>query len=346
MRSHLLLLIASATALHAGTADGRLDLYWIDSEGGGSTLIVTPAGESVLVDSGNPGGRDSGRIFDVATRVAGLRRIDHYITTHFHVDHFGGAAELAARLPIAHVWDNGIPEGDPDGNKTSTWPLTSKAYRTMPVGERHVVQPGLRLPLKAGDTPLTLQCIIARQTPWTPSGSFGAWEHEPEPKAAPVDTSDNANSSGWILSFGPFRFYDGGDVSWNSEAKLVWPAPRVPTVEVYQVTHHGLDVSNHPLLIKALNPAVSVMNNGPTKGAAGVVLATLRAQPSIRAQYQVHKNVRPDGAKNNAPDEGIANLEARCQGHFIHCRVDPDGKGYTFEIPGTGHVKSYVTRMP
>ncbi len=346
MRSHLLLLIASATALHAGTADGRLDLYWIDSEGGGSTLIVTPAGESVLVDSGNPGGRDSGRIFDVATRVAGLHRIDHYITTHFHVDHFGGAAELAARLPIVNVWDNGIPDGDPDGNKTSTWPLTSKAYRTMPVVERHVVQPGLRLPLKAGDTPLTFQCIMARQTPWTPSGSFGAWDHEPEPKPAPVDTSDNANSSAWILSFGPFRFYDGGDATWNSEAKLAWPAPRVPTVEVYQVTHHGLDVSNHPLLIKALNPAVSVMNNGPTKGTAGAVVATLRAQSSIRAQYQVHKNVRPDGVTNNAPDEGIANLEARCEGRFIHCRVDPDGKNYTFEIPGTGHVKSYVTRMP
>src|SRR5438128_8590848 len=75
-------------------AAAPLQIYWIDVEGGGGTLIVTPAGESVLIDSGNPGGRDSGRIHRTATEAAGLKRIDHYITTHLHVDHFGGAAEL------------------------------------------------------------------------------------------------------------------------------------------------------------------------------------------------------------------------------------------------------------
>ena len=115
---------------------------------------------------------------------------------------------------------------------------------------------------------------------------------------------------------------------------------------MYQVTHHGLDVSNHPLLIRALNPAVSVMNNGSTKGCMPAVVDTLRAQSSIRAQYQVHKNVRPDGAKGNAPDELIANLEANCQGHYIHCRVDADGRHYTIEIPATGHSRTYATRIP
>jgi beta-lactamase superfamily II metal-dependent hydrolase len=333
--------------VHAGSSDGRLDIYWIDSEGGGSTLLVTPQGESVLIDSGNPGGRDSGRIVQVATEVAHLKRIDHYITTHFHIDHFGGAAEVAARIPIGHVWDNGLTDADPDGNKSSTWPLTSKPYRTMPAGERHVVQPGTRLPLKPGKTPLTLQCLITRQSPWTPpSGSFGTWKDVEAPAPAPIDTSDNANSSAWILTFGDFRFYDGGDVTWNSEAKLVWPEKRVPTVEVYQVTHHGLEVSNHPLLIRALNPAVSVMNNGPTKGAAAQTIATLRAQTSIQAQYQIHKNVRPDGATNNTADDHIANLDARCEGHFIHASVEPEGRRYTIEIPSSGHSKTYTTRTP
>src|SRR2546426_6401253 len=97
----------------AGKADKTLDIYWIDSEGGGSTLIVTPTDESVLIDSGNPGGRDAERIHQTATKVAGLQRIDHYVTTHFPVDHFGGAAELAALMPIGNVYDNGIPEQDP-----------------------------------------------------------------------------------------------------------------------------------------------------------------------------------------------------------------------------------------
>src|SRR6478672_7886693 len=103
-------LLAAATAFQArpGWADQKtktLDFYWCDSEGGGSTLIVTPAGESVLIDTGNPGGRDPKRILHAAKDVAGLKQIDHLVVTHYHVDHFGGAAEIAAELPIKNVWD-------------------------------------------------------------------------------------------------------------------------------------------------------------------------------------------------------------------------------------------------
>jgi len=30
----------------------NLDIYWVDVEGGGATLIVSPSGESLLVDTG------------------------------------------------------------------------------------------------------------------------------------------------------------------------------------------------------------------------------------------------------------------------------------------------------
>src|SRR5204863_1995402 len=120
-----------------------LDIYWIDSEGGGSTLIKTPAGQSVLIDSGNPGGRDSQRIFEVATEQAGLKRIDYFILTHFHLDHFGGIAELSENLPIGTVYDNGIPEQNPDNNPNDTrWPLLIKPYRVFKAGARKVIHPG------------------------------------------------------------------------------------------------------------------------------------------------------------------------------------------------------------
>src|SRR5256712_992283 len=99
----MLMLTPARTAL-AGAADKRLDVYWIDVEGGAATLIVTPAGESVLVDAGNPGGRDGGRIHRVATEVAGLSRIDHVVVTHYHVDHFGGVAELTALMPVLALY--------------------------------------------------------------------------------------------------------------------------------------------------------------------------------------------------------------------------------------------------
>jgi beta-lactamase superfamily II metal-dependent hydrolase len=346
---HLLpwLTLAAFTAL-AGPKDGSLDLYWIDSEGGGSTLLVTPAGESVLIDAGNPGGRDPGRIHQVATQIAGLQRIDHLVVTHFHLDHFGGAAELAALLPLVNVWDNGLPDSDPDGNRQSTWPLTRKPYRDLKVARRHLVQPGTALPLQstAGQTQLDLRCVMTRQQAWAaPDGTFDRGSRPTPLPPKPVDTSDNANSSAWVLQFGAFRFYDGGDLTWNSEAKLVVPERLVPAVDVYQVTHHGFDVSNHPLLVRALNPTVTVMNNSPTKGSAGEVFATLRGLPALQAQYQVHKNTRPDGVTNNCPDAFIANHDALpCAGHFIHCRVSPDGKNYTFSLPASGHTATYATR--
>src|SRR4051812_10375017 len=146
-------------------ASPALQIYWVDVEGGGGTLIVTPAGESILIDSGNPGGRDSGRLHRAATETAGLKRIDHYITTHLHVDHFGGAAELASLMPIRHVYDNGIPDSDPDGNRRDTrWPLVSKPYREFKAEARHIMRPGQTIELKSvpGQKALTLRCVAAK----------------------------------------------------------------------------------------------------------------------------------------------------------------------------------------
>src|SRR3984893_12666813 len=79
-----------------------LDIYVVDVEGGNTTLFVSPSGESVLIDTGNAGAaavRDAERIM-AAVKDARLAQIDHLITTHWHGDHFGGMAELAARVPI------------------------------------------------------------------------------------------------------------------------------------------------------------------------------------------------------------------------------------------------------
>src|SRR6266550_6469952 len=188
-------LCVSVSAL-AGPADKALDIYWIDSEGGGSTLVVTPAGESVLIDSGNPGGRDSKRIYHVATEIASLKKIDYLVTTHFHIDHFGGAAELSESIPIGTVFDNGIPEHNPDGGDEAWFLARIRPYREFKTDKRVVIKPGDAIALKQTDgaARLALQCRAAKQR-FIPAAD----SPKPNPLCSdsttkPADTSDNKNS--------------------------------------------------------------------------------------------------------------------------------------------------------
>jgi len=336
------LLLLASPGRAADPARG-LDIHFIDTEGGAATLIVTPAGESVLIDCGNPGGRDAERIHKVAT-AAGLKQLDHLLITHWHSDHYGGVGRLARLLPIKHFYDRGIPK-QLEEDKTG-FPLLIQAYRAATKGQSKILRPGDVVPLRHNDgtPPLRLLCVCGQgavipDRPGAPVNPV-AREHKPQP----VDKSDNAQSLGFLLRFGDFRFLDLGDLTWNVEYKLVHPSDKLGPVDVYQVTHHGLNISNNPVLLKTVRPRVAVFNNGPRKGCHPQVTATLRRLPGIKAIYQLHRNVTV-GAQENTDPAFIANPDEKCRGESIRLSVAADSKSYAVTVGSKGRPHRYQTRQ-
>lgn len=338
----LFTLVLLLTPLQAAESRG-VDIYFIDTEGGAATLLVTPAGESVLVDCGNPGTRDAERIHKAATELAGLKAIDHLVISHWHSDHYGGVARLAKLMPIKNFYDHGIPEKldeDPKG-----FPLLIQAYKEASAGKSKTLKAGDEIPLKQaeGAPALRMRCLCA-------SG-----EVLPEPKdakenpvakehtAKPEDKSDNARSLGFLITYGGFRFLNLGDLTWNIEHKLVSPSDKVGRVDVYQAVHHGLDISNNPVLIKTVQPRVAIFANGPRKGAAPSVIGTLRRLAEPAVIYQVHRNVGSGPAENTDP-EFIANPDEKCQAESIKLAVAADGKSYVVTVGSKGKGKKYEVK--
>ncbi len=326
----LVLCARAAPAFQAGT----LRIVWIDVEGGAATLVVTPAGETLLIDAGWPGARDAERIAQAA-RAEGASRIDHLLITHFHTDHWGGVADLARSLPIGRFYDRGLPDELPEDVK----PQHERAYRET-VGDRRTV-------LQAGDTiqlaGVQIRVLCADGT--TAGEPAGAPQTRPctEHPAKPDDESDNARSLGFLLTSGDFEFLNLGDLTWNVEHKLVCPQNLVGTVDVYQTSHHGHEESNNRALLEAVRPTVTVVNNGARKGCSASTFRCLDRLSSIEDIFQLHRNVTT-GPADNATPEFVANDEESCQGQSIRLMLDPSGETYTVEIPSKQKSQTYPVK--
>jgi beta-lactamase superfamily II metal-dependent hydrolase len=327
------ILIAALLLLGAQNKRG-LEIHWIDVEGGAATLVVTPKGESLLMDTGFPGARDAGRIAQTL-KAAGVRRIDHLLISHWHLDHVGGVADLVKLVPVGKFYDHGIVA---DGPKDFD-PKHKEAYLRITGGKSVTLKAGDAIPLDG--VKLHVLCSDTL-TPGEPAASPQTRACDRHP-AKPDDTTDNARSLGWLLSFGDFDFLDLGDVTWNVEHKLVCPKNLIGGVDVYQVTHHGQDNSNNPDLVRAVQPTVAIFNNGPKKGGKAAVYKILRETPSVKDIFQAHRNIET-GPGDNAPAEFVANDDAACKGEGIRLAVDPAGKSYTVEIPSKGTKRTYASK--
>ncbi|MGE3401208.1 MAG: ComEC/Rec2 family competence protein [Vicinamibacterales bacterium] len=337
------LLLAALLTLPAGAA-GPLQIYFIDVEGGQATLMVTDAGETVLIDAGyGPRGarngippvaaaRDAGRIMDAA-RDAGITRIDYLIVTHFHPDHVGGVPELAKQIPIGTFIDYGTPLG---GDR-----MTANGFRNYePVraGGRHIVpQPGDRLPLHGIEATVVSAGGALLPAPLAAGGVRNSACVDLEDH--PEDGTENYRSVGVMFRFGEFSFLDLGDLSGNTLTELACPIDRLGPVSAYLIAHHGDYDSNVPALYSSLRPRVAIMNNGVTRGASPVQFDSIRAERSIEDLWQLHFS-HNEGVVN-AADTFIANVDDGTEtSYWLKLTASDDG---TFSIVNArnGFARTY-----
>lgn len=303
------LVLLSALALPAALAAQRgstpskpLEVYVVDTEGGKAALWISPSGQSLLIDSGNPGPRDVDRIM-AAVNDAGLKQIDFLLSTHYHIDHIGGMQELAKRIPVGHFIDHGATVEEREqvpGFQAAYAELYGKAKHT-------IVKPGDKVPIAGLDWRIVTAAGNVLKTP-LPGGG------KPNPACAgftPKEmspTDENAQSVGSVMTFGQFRAIDLGDLLWNKEFELACPNNPIGTVDVYFVTHHGLDASGAPALVHGVQPRVAIMQNGTRKGAGAQAMPTMRTSPGLEDIWQLHWSYNA-GIEQNSAEVFIANVD-------------------------------------
>jgi competence protein ComEC len=178
-----------------------------------------------------------------------------------------------------------------------------------------------------------------------------------------ADSTDNARSIALLLTYGPFKFFAGGDITWNVEHHLArsdavrrylqYPHEKIcpdghttNRVDLYQVTHHGLDQSNNTLLLRALSPTVVVAMNGPRKGIQPRTFQDLTALPGLQALYQIHYNTQYGDAGNTRP-EFIANPKDNPdKGEFIKASVRPGKAVFTIQVGPEGEKRTFNMQSP
>ena len=350
----LALLLALPGMLYAQPKN--LEIYWIDVEGGAATLIVAPSGESMLIDTGwVVGDRDAKRIY-AAAQLAGLKKIDDLVISHFHGDHVGGLAALVKMIPVGRFFDH----GDEIEKENQQW---LDSYHAASAGKRTIVKAGDEIPLKGVQVLVVSsdQHVIAKAV--NGGGRPNPLCENAEQKA-PV-TPENQRTIGVLLTYRKFKFLNLIDLDWEKDMELACPINKLGPVTVYQTSRHGsLDGAGSPPFLGAIKPQVVVVNNGPRKGMGQVdppksltppgkqtapyehtSYLRLAKIPGIEGIWQGHLSLLDKDPAHNTSEDMIANLEetADCKGNWIKASVGQDGK-FTVTNGRNGFSKTYTAR--
>jgi competence protein ComEC len=323
----LLAFETEAFAQPGPTPAQSLQIYFVDVEGGQATLFITPAGQSLLIDTGWPGnnGRDADRIV-AAAHDAGINKIDFVLITHYHDDHVGGAPQLAERIPIGAFIDHGENRETTDEVTQKRW-LAYQQLLSSGKYKRIIAKPGDILPVKGISAEVISSdgAVLEKSLPGAGQPN-PACASSPQP---PADKTENPRSLGTLITFGKLKILDLGDLTADKERELMCPVNKIGHVGIYIASHHGFNQSGSAALVHPIAPRIAIVDNGATKGGSPSALDIIKSSPNLAALWQLHFSEEAGPAHNTAP-ELIANPSGPDAANYLKLTANSDGSFSVF----------------
>jgi beta-lactamase superfamily II metal-dependent hydrolase len=307
---------------YSNAASKPLQIYFVDVEGGQATLFITPAGQSLLIDTGWAGfnGRDADRIV-AAAKNAGISKIDYVLVTHYHLDHVGGAPQLAERIPVGTFIDHGENRESTDGPTVEVWQAYQKLLASGKY-KRISAKPGDVLPIKGIHA-----TVVSADGNVIEKPLAGAGQENPTCKGAeqyPADKTENLRSLGTMITFGKLRILNLGDLTKDKEMELMCPINKLGKVDIYIVSHHGWAQSGSPQLMNGIDSRVAIMDNGAKKGGTPSTWDIIKKSPHLEDLWQLHFSDE-GGPAHNVANEFIANPEGPDAANYLKLTANEDG---------------------
>ena len=247
---------------------GYLEIHHLDAGEAVSTLIVSPAGRSMLIDAGEAAwdSDDGAKTVGAYVRgVLGCARLDYVVLSHFHLDHVGLPGHGGV-WHLAHVQGFAVGKllhrdlfrfSGASGDTLEAW----RAY--LQSDQARALHPEIAV-LGAGQVQLGGGVAFAFVAV-DGNGDLAAGDFAADP--APPDENDYSIAT--LLRMGKLDYFSAGDLSGETLVSRsngysyhdleTRTAPRVKDVDVYRVSHHGSSHASNGTLLAEMQPRVSII---------------------------------------------------------------------------------------
>jgi beta-lactamase superfamily II metal-dependent hydrolase len=315
---------------------GTLDIHQIATGRGNAALVVFPDATTMIVDAGPGGDAIASYVEKMAPAPP---RIDYAVLTHFHADHVGGLADVAARLPIDTIVDRGyryLPPPDDDPTFRSYRAFATAAARKGTRVEAIRVGRTDQIVLRrepAAFRSVEIRNVAANGEVWTGNGNDTTAIFPPLDSISALDRpSENMCSIGLRIRYGRFDFFTGGDMpgvpdagapGWQSVETAV--ARALGPTDAHVVNHHGSIDPESEVFLATLRSPVMIVPAWSATHPSQDVLKRMMASRLYPGPHDIFVTLLRDSTRESIGARAAA-VKAD-HGHIV-VRVAPGGDSY------------------